>query len=188
MNTIVVYCGANKGNQLVFEEAAIALGERLAKDQIEVVYGGGSVGLMGVLADAMIAHGGKIKGIITTQLENLEVGHKGLSEMIAVDTMAERKTLLLKGTDGVITLPGGYGSMDELFEALCAAQLHLYQKPIGVLNVMGFYDPMIDMLDKMVEFGFLKAQNRELCIIESDIDTLLSKMHAFEYDAIPKWM
>lgn len=188
MKTIVVYCGANKGNLPDFEQSAAVLGAKLAALGIKVVYGGGSVGLMGVLADAVLHHGGQIKGIITNQLESLEVGHKGVTEMVVVQSMSERKVLLLNDSDGVITLPGGYGSMDELFEALCLAQLHVYHKPIGLLNVQGFYDPLVLMLDHMVKYGFLKPENRGLCIIESDIDTLLQKMTEFEYQPIAKWM
>jgi uncharacterized protein (TIGR00730 family) len=188
MQSVVVYCGANKGNLADFEQAAIDLGERLAKNGIKIVYGGGSVGLMGVLADAALDYKGKVKGIITKQLNDLEVGHHKITEMVVVETMAERKTILLDESDGVITLAGGYGSMDEIFEALCAAQLHLYHKPIGLLNTCGFYDPFIAMLDNMVKFGFLKPENRELCIIESDIDTLLARMQAYEYKPVKKWM
>jgi uncharacterized protein (TIGR00730 family) len=188
MKSLAVYCGANKGNHPIFVSEATKLGRLLAQMRVEVVYGGGSVGLMGVLADAMLDHGGTIRGIITHQLENLEVGHKGVSNMVAVPSMAERKTLLLDGTDGVITLAGGYGSMDEIFEALCLAQLHQYHKPIGLLNTMGFYDPMIAQLDNMVKYGFLKPANRELCIIENEIEPLLERMQAFEYDPVPKWM
>jgi uncharacterized protein (TIGR00730 family) len=188
MKNVAVYCGANKGNHPIFISEATKLGRLLAQNQIEVVYGGGSVGLMGVLADALLEEGGSIRGIITHQLDNLEVGHKGVANMVAVATMSERKTMLLDGTDGVITLAGGYGSMDEIFEALCLAQLHLYHKPIGLLNTMGFYDPFIAQLDNMVNFGFLKPENRALCIIESEIEPLLEKMEAYTYNPIPKWM
>lgn len=187
MKSIAVYCGANKGNMPHFENAARQLGKILADKGISVVYGGGSIGLMGILADAVLEHGGKIRGIITHQLNNLELGHGGVEEMHIVETMSERRVLLLQDTDGVITMPGGYGSMDELFEALTLAQLHQYQKPIGLLNVEGYYDPLIAMLDNMVKFGFLREQNRELCIIENTPETLLDKMGSYVYNAMPKW-
>lgn len=188
MQSVAVYCGANKGNHPIFEEAARAVGKLLAENNIRVVYGGGSVGLMGVLADSVLEHGGNITGIITHQLNNLELGHPGVYEMHVVETMSERRVLLLSGTDGVITMPGGYGSMDELFEALTLAQLHQYQKPIGLLNTNNYYDPMLKMLDQMVEFGFLKEQNRNLCIVDSTPEGLLEKMQAYRYNAIDKWL
>jgi uncharacterized protein (TIGR00730 family) len=151
------------------------------------VFGGGSVGLMGVLADSVLAHNGPIRGIITHQLNNLELGHPGVTNMMVVDSMALRKELLLEGTDAVITLPGGYGSMDEIFEALTLAQLRLYQKPVGLLNQKGYYDPLLQMLDNMVEYGFLKADNRRLCIDAPMIEELLEKLERYEFRALDKW-
>ncbi len=187
MKSIAVFCGANKGSQPWFAEAATELGKALAERDIRVVFGGGSVGLMGVLADAVLAHGGPITGIITHQLHGLELGHPGVKDMIHVETMSERRVLLLEGTDGVITLPGGYGSMDEHFEALTLAQLRQYRKPIGLLNVRGYYDPLLRMLDNMVESGFLKADNRHLCLDAPSVDELLEKMTVYEYKALEKW-
>ncbi|MBC7776517.1 MAG: TIGR00730 family Rossman fold protein [Phycisphaerae bacterium] len=187
MKSIAVYCGANKGNQPWFEEAATELGKTLAKRNIRVIFGGGSVGLMGVLADAVLAEGGPITGIITHQLHGLELGHPGVEDMILVNTMSERRDLLIRGTDGVITLPGGYGSMDEHFEALTLAQLHQYQKPIGLLSVRGYYDPLLQMLDNMVDNGFLKEQNRRLCIASDTIPELISAMERYEHRALNKW-
>ncbi|MCC6462790.1 MAG: TIGR00730 family Rossman fold protein [Saprospiraceae bacterium] len=188
MKSVAVFCGANPGNQPWFAEAAVELGKTLAERGIRVLFGGGSVGLMGILADAVLAHGGAITGVITDQLTELELGHKGVSDMIVVESMAERRTLLIKGTDGVITLPGGFGSMDEHFEALTLAQLHQYRKPVGLLNVQGYYDPMLHMLEQMVKFGFLKAKNRDLCIDAQTIPDLLDKMTAYEYQAVAKWV
>jgi uncharacterized protein (TIGR00730 family) len=187
MKSIAVFCGANKGNKPWFEEAATELGKTLAERNIRVVFGGGSVGLMGVLADAVIAYQGNITGIITHQLNELELGHQGVTDMVVVDTMSERRKLLIEGTDGVITMPGGYGSLDEHFEALTLAQLLQYQRPIGLLNVKGYYDPLVQMLDNMVENGFLKEQNRLLCIISDDINDLLEKMQRYEHRALDKW-
>jgi uncharacterized protein (TIGR00730 family) len=187
MKSIVVYCGANKGNQDYFVEEAKNLGKALAQKNIRIIYGGGSVGLMGVLADEALAHGGQVTGVITEQLNNLEVGHKTISEMIVVKTMSERKVILLEESDAVITMAGGYGSMDEIFEALTMAQLHQYQKPIGLLNTNGFYDPLSAMLDNMVKFGFLKAENRKLCIEAATVPELIAKLEAYEYNAINKW-
>lgn len=184
MQSVAVFCGANKGNQPWFEETAALLGKTLAERGIKVLFGGGSVGLMGVLADAVLAHGGPITGVITHQLQTLELGHPGVKDMIVVESMAERRTLLIRGTDGVITLPGGYGSMDEHFEALTLAQLHQYKKPVGLLNVRGYYDPLLSMLDNMVQFGFLKEQNRALCIPAATVPELLDRMIQYEYNAM----
>lgn len=187
MKSIAVFCGANKGNQPWFEAAATELGRTLAKRGIRVVFGGGSVGLMGVLADAVLAEGGAITGIITYQLHGLELAHQGVKEMIQVESMSERRKLLIEGTDAVITLPGGYGSLDEHFEALTLAQLHQYKCPIGLLNVRGYYDHLLKMMDVMVENGFLREQNRLLCIDADNIPDLLDKMEQYEHKAIEKW-
>lgn len=188
MTSVAVFCGANPGNLPQFAAAATELGKTLAERNIRVLFGGGSVGLMGILANAVLAHGGPITGVITDQLNDLEMGHPGVHDMIVVESMAERRTLLIKGTDGVITLPGGYGSMDEHFEALTLAQLHQYRKPIGLLNVDGYYAPMLQMLDQMVRFGFLKEKNRGLCLDAPTVSELLDKMTAYEYQAAQKWV
>lgn len=188
MKSVAVFCGANPGAHPWFAEQATLLGKTLAERGIRVLFGGGSVGLMGILADAVLAHGGGITGVITHQLNGLELGHPGVEDMIIVESMAERRTLLIRGTDGVITLPGGFGSLDEHFEALTLAQLHQYRKPVGLLNVRGYYDPLLQMFDRMVDNGFLKVQNRGLCIDAGTIPELLDKMHAYEYRAVEKWV
>jgi uncharacterized protein (TIGR00730 family) len=187
MNSIAVFCGANKGFDPKYEAVTRELGRAFVQRGIRAVYGGGSVGLMGVLADEMLAHGGVLKGIITEQLNNLELGHPGVTDMTVVDSMSERRRLLLHDTDGVITLPGGYGSMDEHFEALTLAQLRLYPKPVGLLNVDGYYDPLLAMMDGMVKAGFLRAQNRELCLSANTVPELLDQMSRYEYKALDKW-
>lgn len=187
MKSIAVFCGANKGNKPWFEASATELGKTLSERSIHVVFGGGSVGLMGVLADSVLENGGTITGIITHQLNGLELGHSGVKDMVIVETMSERRKLLIEGTDGIITLPGGYGSLDEHFEALTLAQLLQYQRPIGLLNVKGYYDPLVQMLDVMVENGFLREQNRHLCIVADNIPALLDKMQRYEHRALEKW-
>ncbi len=187
MKSIAVFCGANPGFQPYFAEQATLLGRALAQRGIRVVYGGGSIGLMGILADAVLAENGAITGVITHQLNDLELGHPGVQNMIVVETMSERRDLLIKGTDGVITMPGGYGSMDEHFEALTLAQLRQYPKPVGLLNLRGYYDPLLQMLDNMVEYGFLKPDNRLLCIDAPTGDELIDKMSVYEYKALTKW-
>lgn len=187
MKSIAVFCGANKGNKPWFAEAAAELGKTLSERGIRVVFGGGSVGLMGVLADSVLAHGGEITGVITHQLHGLELGHPGIKDMVVVENMSERRRLLIEGTDGVITLPGGYGSLDEHFEALTLAQLLQYQRPIGLLNVQDYYNPLVQMLDNMVENGFLREQNRRLCIAAGTIPALLADMERYEHRALDKW-
>ncbi len=188
MNSVAVFCGANPGHSPQFAHAARELGQTLAQRNIRVLFGGGSVGLMGILADAVLAQGGPITGVITEQLNSLELGHPGVQDMIVVESMAERRTLLIKGTDGAITLPGGFGSMDELFEALTLAQLHQYRKPVGLLNVGGYYNPLLAMLDQMVEHGFLKAPNRNLCLDAPTVPELLDKMARYAFAGVGKWL
>ena len=188
MKSILVYCGANFGKNPAFKETAEALGARFAKDNIRLVYGAGSVGLMGVVADAVLANGGKVTGVIPDFLVKMEVGHKGLSEIHVVESMHERKALMEKLCDGVITLPGGYGSIDELFEILTWAQLGLHQKPIGILNVNGFYDFLLRQLEVMVQEGFLKQESLDLLLISDNIEDLLQQMATFKPTPHHKWL
>lgn len=188
MKSILVYCGANVGKNPAFKEAAETLGAKFAKDNITLVYGAGSVGLMGVVADAVLANGGKVTGVIPDFLVKMEVGHKGLSEIHVVESMHERKALMEKLCDGIITLPGGYGSIDELFEILTWAQLGLHQKPIGILNVNGFYDFLLKQLEVMVHEGFLKQESRALLLVSDNIDDLLQQMADFQPTPHHKWL
>ena len=188
MQAILVYCGANPGTKAIYKEAAEKLGKVLAENNIRLIYGGGSLGLMGIIADAVLANNGQVTGIIPHFLDRMEVGHKSLPEMYKVETMHERKALMEKLCDGIITLPGGYGSMDELFEILSWSQLGLHQKPIGLLNLNGFYDHLLKQLDVMVEEGFLKAENRNLVIESDDIEDLMEKMSNFKVHFHEKWL
>lgn len=188
MKAILVYCGANPGTKPIYKDTAEQLGKTLAINKIRLIYGGGSVGLMGIIADAVLANGGQVTGIIPNFLDRMEVGHKSLPEMHKVESMHERKALMEKLCDGVITLPGGYGSMDELFEILSWSQLGLHQKPVGLLNLNGFYDHLLKQLDVMVEEGFLKQENRNLVIVSGDIEDLLQKMEDFKPSFHEKWL
>lgn len=188
MKSLLVYCGANHGTNPIYREVAAELGKIMAERQIKLIYGGGSVGLMGTIADSVLANGGYVVGIIPNFLDRLEVGHKSLSETYKVETMHERKAMMEQMCDGIITLPGGYGSMDELFEILAWAQLGLHDKPVGLLNVNGFYDFLLQHIDKMVEEGFLKPQNRDLLLISDNIKDLLQKMENFKPQYHAKWM
>ena len=179
MQSIVVYCGSNPGKKALYAEAAYELGAAVAKRNIKLIYGGGNMGLMGRVADGAMDNAGFVTGIIPNFLAKLEVAHKTLSELHFVDTMHERKAKMVSMSDGVIALPGGYGTFDELFEILTWAQLRIFHGPVGLLNVNGFYDLLLLQLDKMVEEGFLRPDNRVLLVVAEDPATLLEKMEAF---------
>ncbi|HPH83766.1 MAG TPA: TIGR00730 family Rossman fold protein [Flavobacteriales bacterium] len=168
MKSIVVYCGSRKGNRPAYGEAARILGKTLADKNIRLVYGGGNVGLMGITADSTMQHGGEVLGIIPGFLNQLEVGHNGITELRVVENMHQRKLMMHEESDGIITLPGGFGTMEEIFEMLTWGQLGMHQKPIGVLNVEGYYDDLIAQADRMVTDDFLSTRNREMLIVESD--------------------
>ena len=189
MKAILVYCGANSGNKPIYKETAKNLGLIFVKKGIRLIYGGGSLGLMGEISTTVMENGGEVTGIIPHFLDKLEVGNPNLSEVIKVDTMHQRKALMEELCDAIITIPGGYGSMDELFEIMSWSQLGLHNKPVGLLNVNHFYDHLIQQLDVMVEEGFLRAENRTLLIVDESIDGLLSKMDAFvPIQNTPKWL
>lgn len=179
MRSIVVYCGSNFGTNSVYAEAAFALGQELAKRNIKVIYGGGGMGLMGKVADGSLQSGGSVIGIIPNFLAKLENAQKTLTELHFVETMHERKSKMVALSDGVIALPGGYGTMDELFEILTWAQLKIFSGPVGVLNINGYYDLLLLQLDKMTEEGFLHPENRKLLLVSDNAEDLLAKMEEF---------
>jgi len=179
MNKIVVFCGSSLGFNPIYKEAAIALGNYFAQNKIGLVYGGGKIGMMGVLASTILAQKGEVIGVIPKLLEKEEVLHTGVEEMIVCKTMSERKVIMSKLVEGYITLPGGFGTLDELFEALTLAQLHIEQKPIGLLNINGFFDAILLQLDKMVEEGYVKQDNRNLLIVETSVPELMKKMDQY---------
>lgn len=188
MNRICVYCGSSAGSNEIYRLKAAELAAELARRGIEIINGGGQVGLMGVVSDAALAAGGKVCGIIPGFLDIKEVAHEGLSRMITVESMHERKALMAEMSDAFIALPGGFGTLDEIFEILTWSQLGLHRKPAGILNINGYFDPVIAQLDRMVEEGFLRVENRELLCIAYEIDELLGTMAAFEAPLVPKWL
>ena len=188
MNSILVYCGANTGNKEIYVETAKNLGLALNKKNITLIYGAGNVGLMGVISRTVMENGGKAIGVIPDFLVKMEVANPNLTEMIVVETMHQRKAKMEEISDGIITMPGGFGSMDELFEILTWGQLGLHQKPVGILNVNGFYDHLLKQMDVMVEEGFLKKQNRELVVVDENIDQLLEKMENYIPIYAEKWL
>lgn len=188
MKRICVYCGSSYGERPMYVEAAKAMGEAIAKRGDELVYGGGKVGLMGTVADAALAAGGSVIGIMPQFLVDKEIAHKGLTELRVVDTMHNRKEMLMRIADAIIALPGGWGTYDELAEAMTWAQLGLHSKPIGILNVSGFYNPILAQMDHAIAEGFVRPAHRDLLIVDEDIPNLLKRIDAFVPPAgVVKW-
>ncbi|QNN44913.1 LOG family protein [Pedobacter roseus] len=183
LNSVCVYCGSNFNGDVQLRNAIKQLAETLVKQQIKLVYGGGSVGVMGVLANDVLELGGLVTGIIPQFLMDKEVGHKGVTEMIVTENMHQRKQKMADLSDGFVVLPGGFGTLEEFFEVLTWLQLGLHNKPIGVLNVNGFYDPLFAQMEMMVQSKFLKPANRDLVFNEADAEILIDKMDNFS--AIP---
>lgn len=179
MKRVVVFCGSSLGFNPVYKEAAKSLGQYFAKNNIGLVYGGGKIGMMGVLADTILENKGEVIGVIPKLLEKVEVIHAGVEEMIVCKNMSERKVIMSKLVDGYITLPGGFGTLDELFEALTLNQLHIEQKPVGLLNINGFFDAILMQIDKMVEEGYVRSENRKLLIVANNVDELMVKMQQY---------
>jgi uncharacterized protein (TIGR00730 family) len=176
---ICVFCGSSPGNDPVFAEAGRALGRAMVERKLELVYGGGSIGIMGVVADEILSRGGVVRGVIPHSLFIREVGHRGLTECRIVDSMHERKQAMVDMSDAFVTLPGGYGTLDETFEALTWAQLGIHQKPIVLVNTRGFWDHLVAACDRMVTDGFLKQENRDLLnVVATPVEAL---------DLIGKW-
>ena len=180
MKAVCVYCGSSAGSNPVYAERAAMLGTRLATEDLTLVYGGGNVGLMGLVADAALAAGGEVIGVIPEQLVGWEVAHQGLSRLEIVTSMHERKARMFDLSDAFIALPGGFGTLDEMFEMLTWRQLGLGDKPCAFLDVDGFYTPLITMLDRMVEERFLREANRRDLWHGEDIDALLEWMRKYQ--------
>lgn len=188
MKSIAVYCGSSSGFSRVYREQAAATGKFLASQGIDLIFGGGKVGLMGALSDAAMEAGGKVTGIIPRFLKTGEVAHDRLSELITVENMHQRKTLIYEKSDGFMALPGGYGTLDELFEMLTWGQLGLHPKPVGLLNTDGFFDHILASLDHMVQEGFLHEINRKMVLCNQRPEDLLELMKAYEAPKVPKWL
>lgn len=188
MNKIVVFCGASDGYADIYRETAWDVGALLARRGIEVIFGGGKVGIMGAVADGALQHGGRVTGVIPTFLQTKEIAHDGVTEMIVVNTMHERKQTMSRLADGVIALPGGWGTMEELFEMLTWAQLGLHTRPIGVLNVNGYYEPLKALCALMVQDGFLSETTASILMIADSIEELLDLMANYTPPAAPQWL
>lgn len=188
MKTLCVYCGSNAGNDPAYAAQARALGARMADDGIALVYGGGNVGLMGIVADAVLAGGGEAIGVIPQQLVDWEVAHRGLSRLEVVDSMHARKARMFELADGFVALPGGFGTLDEMFEMLTWRQLGLGKKPCAFLDVAGFWDPLMAMLDRMVAARFLHPEQRGDMWHGGEIDDLLRWMRGYVPAQADKWL
>jgi len=179
MKSICIYCGSSTGNGNTYRDAAILMGETLAQEGISLVYGGGGIGLMGIVADTVIKNGGKVIGVIPRFLDERELSHSNLSELILVDTMHERKQIMADNADGFIAMPGGVGTFEEIFEAITWSQLKIHDKPCAFYNVNGFYDSISSSLDRAVTDGFINGGFRDAIYFESEPDTILTRFRTY---------
>ena len=185
---VCVYCGANRGRDPAYARAAQAMGTTLARRGIGLVTGGGRVGLMGVIADAALAAGGQVVGVIPEALMNKELAHTGLSELVVTPSMHERKARMAELADGFVALPGGLGTYEELFEIWTWAQLGWHRKPCGLLNAAGFYDQLVAFLDGASDAQFRKPEHRAMLVVDTDPDRLLDRFSAYEAPTVAKWI
>lgn len=188
LKQICVYCGSNGGRQPEYLEQARAFGQELVKRDIGLVYGGAAVGLMGAVADGVMQAGGRAVGIIPVSLMQKELAHRGLTELHVVQSMHERKTMMAERADGFVALPGGAGTLEEIFETWTWAQLGMHQKPCGLLNIAGYYDDLARFLDHTVAEAFMQPQHRAMLAVESDAGALLDRFAAYEPPTVSKWI
>ena len=188
MKNISVFCGSSEGNDKDIISTAFELGKTLAERQITLVYGAAKIGIMGKVAQGIIDNGGKIVGVIPTFLKTKEIVHTELTELIITENMHDRKVIMYEKSDGFIIVPGGFGTMDEFFEITTWGQLGLHTKPIGILNINGYYDPLLEQCKVMVKRGFLKQENLDAVVVDDTIDGLLNKMNDYKPLPAPKWL
>lgn len=188
MQRVCVFCGSSSGRQPVYRQAAVDLGAACARRGLGLVYGGGNVGLMGVVADAALAKGGAVIGVIPKALATKEVAHLRLDDLRVVESMHERKQVMADLADGFIALPGGMGTLEELCEILTWAQLGMHAKPCGLLNVAGYFDPFLAFLDHAVREAFLKPKHRELALVEENPERLLDAFATYRPPRVEKWI
>jgi uncharacterized protein (TIGR00730 family) len=188
MQSICVFCGSNPGARDSYAEAARRLGRAVAARRLKLVYGGAAVGLMGALADAALAAGGEVIGVIPAALVEREIAHKGLTELHAVRSMHERKALMADLSDGFIALPGGAGTLEETFEVWTWGQLGHHRKPVGLINVEGFFDRLLGFLDHLTAEQFMRREHREMLLVASDPDELLDRFESYRAPVVEKWI
>jgi uncharacterized protein (TIGR00730 family) len=188
LRSVAVYCASTPGVDPRYAEAAEALGRLLAERGVHLVYGGGHVGLMGVIADAALAAGGEVHGVITRALQGKEIAHRGLTSLEVVETMHDRKAAMADRADAFVMLPGGFGTLDEFFEVLTWTQLGIHDKPCGVLDVDGYFDPLRALLDRATEQHFVRDAHRDIVIVDADASTLLERLARWQPVVIDKWL
>jgi uncharacterized protein (TIGR00730 family) len=188
MQALCVFCGSNTGRRPAYSEAARAVGQLLARRGITLVYGAGNVGLMGVVADACLASGGRVIGVIPRLLQEKELAHQGLTKMHVVGTMHERKALMADLADAFLALPGGFGTWDEFCEVFTWSQLGIQTKACALLNVEGYYDALLALADRATADGFLRPEHRELLLVDSNAERLLDQLQSFLFPDVPKWV
>ena len=188
MKKICIFCGSSMGFNPIYKEKAAELGRVLADEGCHLLYGGGSVGLMKIIADEMMERHCKVTGTITQHLLDMRVGHPEISELIVVETMAERKKILEDMADGFIAMPGGIGTMDEFFEAYVLSQLRVFDKPVALFNVNGYYDGLIQFIQHIADEGFMRKEHADNLIVSDDPKELLEKMRNFQPADVTKWV
>ncbi|RYX86519.1 TIGR00730 family Rossman fold protein [bacterium] len=188
MKSLCVYCGSNAGARPDYLQAAQQLGQLLAQRQINLVYGGANVGMMGAIANAVISAGGHVTGVIPADLVDKEIAHKNLPDLRVVNSMHERKKLMADLSDGFIALPGGLGTFEEFFEVVTWGQLGFHNKPCGLLNICGYYDKLLDFLDSAVEERLVRAEHRAIILQSSDASELLEQMADYQPPTVEKWL
>jgi hypothetical protein len=188
MRSVCVYCGSSAGDRPEYVEAARALGHALAQRGIELIYGGAQVGLMGHVANAVLERGGRVIGVIPQMLVRKEIAHAGLTALHVTASMHERKQKMADLSEGFIALPGGIGTFEELFEIWTWGQLGLHRRPCGLLNVAGYYDDLVRFLDHATASGFIRAEQRAMLSVESDVDALLARFDSYAAPAVEKWL
>ena len=187
LKRICVYCGGLKGNNSVYMEAATLFGKALVERDIDLVYGGGHIGLMGAVADSVLAGGGNAIGVMPRSLVDREIAHKGLTDLKVVDTMHERKAMMAELSDAFVALPGGYGTLEELFETITLTIIEAHSKPLGILNVDGYYDKLLGLLEHVCEEGFITKEDREFLVVDSNPGSLIERLEVAKPYKSTRW-
>lgn len=188
LSSVCVYCASSPGADHSFVASAASFGQLLASRGVRLIYGGGRVGLMGVLADSVLDSGGEVHGVITRALEGKEVAHRGLSTLQVVETMHERKAAMADAADAFVMLPGGYGTLEEFLEAVTWSQLGIHSKPCGVLNVDGFFEPLIALIEEATKQRLVRPEHRDMVLFDADASSLVDRLAAWEPVTVDKWL
>lgn len=188
MKSIAVFCGSSEGASSIYKDSAVKLGQQLAKHQITLIYGGANVGLMGIVADTVLEYGGSVIGVLPEFLQNREIAHTGLTELIMVDSMHERKAKMAELADGFIALPGGPGTLEEYFEIFTWGQLGLHQKPCGLLNINQYFDPLVSMFDTMERNHFMQSKYRDMVITDDTPEGILKQFSIYKAPSVKTYL